>query len=891
MRFFYTLSLAAATLLHRASAEDTTALNPEARAAAPRCAVAGNRIVPPYWVTRQSSLSDAAQCGAVCKSSLLCQSYSVNKDGCSLYLLPLYDSIRQGSNPSTFYDRACATKTDLCNVNGLSTTRPIVDSAVFLDNSWSGCNRLCKKNSACKSFSLGSGTCRLYGRPSYQNVAIDQRSNLAFWDITCALAISTYPAFVTPTSPVPVIKQTEAAVTPTVPPAYTPLVTDSPPFVATGPAPAHGGFANDDDFTDSYTYTEYELPTVTVLGSNPITTGIPQPAFSPAPCMMSTGPQAQFSLLDANFVPLVSKTSNQIGPIAQPTVQPAASDPLSKTDPQAIAFPAFYLQAPAGAPAGTYDLVYAGKTTQYLAMNQKGNIVLTGTSTGPNYVNGLATTIFTFNCNGKIGITQGGTTYSWASGSGLTTATAGGTAHMLALPVNHPVVAKAKRDKTRLLARAKSLQEKLERREQVLQHDLDKRLNSYQTGNAPKCPRAPDNLVPYVRANYKLNQGNVCDNLPDWWQLSPFSFDGSCAVQSLCFDQCQSFGWDSCTGIFTVMAMTSCVSNFGGSWWDIIPLVACTAQATYFSVYAGTNPGRELFNTAQKSMCVCYCSNIGDTCAYSENNFYCVNLKGTDNNNCGNCGRQCPPNTTCKGGDCGCPGDQCGKTCLNLANNPNNCGKCGNVCNPKYCVNGQCYVPQPGTCAPDPPIRNGDFTNANFYQDWETGVLPNQPGCTAGGNVIIGRSVDAGDSKNFFPQMSSLPSSGCAASIIQRQVKLCPGFNYQLKFNARYIAGKTVGAGTFTGTAKCSITWALGTAVTATNFGNFQHNSWDVSDARYKDYPPWTFNVKKGDPGLTKKSENFFVDLIGVVYCTPQKADDGGAIIVGGIDIEQIGTV
>ncbi|GAB0138702.1 hypothetical protein EsDP_00006928 [Epichloe bromicola] len=721
---------------------------------------------------------------------------------------------------------------------------------------------------------------------------VDDRSNFAFWDVNCAVAIADYPAFYTPTSTVPEIKFTEAVKTATVPAEYTPLVTDSPPYTPTGPAPAHGGYANDDELTDSYTYTEFELPTLAAMGSNPVTTGIPQPTYEPAPCMMSIGPQAQFTLLDSNFVPIVSKTMNQIGPVAQPTVQPAASDPLSGTNPQDITFPAFYLQAPAGAPpADTYDLVYAGKTTQYVAMNRSGRLVLTGQSTGARYANNLITTIFGTDCNGKMTIKLGGQAYSWASDGRYIQATpGGGKGHMLALPVNHPTVEKAKRDKNRLLVRAKTLQDKLERRGKIVARDLEKRLNGYQTGVAPKCPAAPDNLVPYVKAGYELNQANVCDNLPDWWQLSPFSFDGSCLVQSLCFDQCQSYGWESCTGIFTVMAMTSCVKNFGGSWWDIIPLVACTAQATYFSVYTGTRPGKDLFYKAQKSMCVCYCGNIGDTCLKQDGNFYCVNLKGGDDNNCGNCGRQCGPNTKCRGGECGCPGDQCGKTCLDLRNNPNNCGKCGNVCNPKYCVNGSCYVPQPGTCAPDPPIVNGDFKD-NWFTNWELDVLPNQPGCTKGDNVIVGGSIDYQDSHNFFPRMSNLPGSGCAASIVQRKVKLCPGFKYELKFNARYVAGQTTSAGTFTGTAKCTITWALGTDVSATNFGPYRSNTRDISDPRYQTYPGWTFNINKGDAGVTKKSENFFVDLIGVVYCTPRKADDGGAVVVSGIDIQQVGTV
>lgn len=204
-------------------------------------------------------------------------------------------------------------------------------------------------------------------------------------------------------------------------------------------------------------------------------------------------------------------------------------------------------------------------------------------------------------------------------------------------------------------------------------------------------------------------------------------------------------------------------------------------------------------------------------------------------------------------------------------------------------VDGSCYVPQPGECTPDPPIQNGDFTATPWLQNWETGELPNQPGCTFGDNVKVGTAYDNGNDHVVSPQFINLPSTGCAATVIQRKVKLCPTYNYKLKFNARYVSGLTVSAGTFTGTAKCKVSWVLGTDVSPTNFSPYQSHTWDISDSRYQTYDGWTFNVHKGDAGLTKKSENFFVDLTMVVYCTPQKENDGAALSISGIVIEQYG--
>jgi hypothetical protein len=73
--------------------------------------------------------------------------------------------------------------------------------------------------------------------------------------------------------------------------------------------------------------------------------------------------------------------------------------------------------------------------------------------------------------------------------------------------------------------------------------------------------------------------------------------------------------------------------------------VACVAQASYFTGVAATSKGRELFYKSQKSMCRCFCSNPKDTCAFSETDFYCTDIHGNDDENCGNCGRTCGPNT------------------------------------------------------------------------------------------------------------------------------------------------------------------------------------------------------------------------------------------------------
>lgn len=85
MRFFPSVALVA-TLAWSAAAEG---IELEARAAPkPQCGMSGSRFLPPYYSSKQASLTDAGQCGALCKGSWLCQSYAVGKGVCNLYILP-----------------------------------------------------------------------------------------------------------------------------------------------------------------------------------------------------------------------------------------------------------------------------------------------------------------------------------------------------------------------------------------------------------------------------------------------------------------------------------------------------------------------------------------------------------------------------------------------------------------------------------------------------------------------------------------------------------------------------------------------------------------------------------------------------------------------------------
>jgi hypothetical protein len=326
---------------------------------------------------------------------------------------------------------------------------------------------------------------------------------------------------------------------------------------------------------------------------------------------------------------MVSKT-NSIGPLLQPTIAPAPGDPL--LSPADLVLPAFYLQEKPGV-AGAYDMIYAGDTIQFVAMTTTGNVVLVDASTGSTSVDNSVTTIFNVDCYGVISITYDGSKYTWSTdGQSCTMVEASTPANnMKALPVTIPGAQVAPNNNKRN------------------QDQLDKLLSladskghaKRQAGSsAQTCSNTPAGLEYETKSTYVLDTGNFCNDISDYWSLSPFDFTGSCEIQSLCYDQCQDFSWAGCNAIFSYAMLLSCADNFE-NWWQVVEAVACAAQAAYFTSVAATSTGAGFYNTAQASMCACFCTDPPDTCVFSTGGFYCADINGSDNDNCGGCGTQC----------------------------------------------------------------------------------------------------------------------------------------------------------------------------------------------------------------------------------------------------------
>lgn len=95
---------------------------------------------------------------------------------------------------NTFYDKKCATGTDVCQVNGDRSllNRAFSTSTKLTDNSFKGCSELCKKTSGCQAFSIElatGGACRLYKNALVKDFTPNPKNTNIFWDVNCPRAV------------------------------------------------------------------------------------------------------------------------------------------------------------------------------------------------------------------------------------------------------------------------------------------------------------------------------------------------------------------------------------------------------------------------------------------------------------------------------------------------------------------------------------------------------------------------------------------------------------------------------------------------------------------------------------------------------------------------------
>jgi hypothetical protein len=170
------------------------------------------------------------------------------------------------------------------------------------------------------------------------------------------------------------------------------------------------------------------------------------------------------------------------------------------------------------------------------------------------------------------------------------------------------------------------------------------------------------------------------------------------------------------------------------------------------------------------------------------------------------------------------------------------------------------------------------------------------PGCSLGDNIkFLGANyLASGKSEpSLSVQMQNLPGQGCAAALVQKQVKMCPGIKYELSFAMGYV--NKVSDSQVVSNADCTVRWLTGTPGSWNSNDNYQSSpNYEIgfNHPSYKSFGPWTLHVSEGDLGVTKKKKkkNLFVDLTAVIQCTGP-AGGAGLFVVRDIQLNQVGFV
>ncbi|CAK1362944.1 hypothetical protein CB0940_04911 [Cercospora beticola] len=485
------------------------------------------------------------------------------------------------------------------------------------------------------------------------------------------------------------------------------------------------------------------------MGSPPASAGFPQPTANNAPCMIDpTKKTEQFNLLDYEFMPIVASGTTTLIPLAAPTSEAQAN---AMGDASKYPLPVYYFEKPANAPDGVYDIVMlVGSTPRYLAKLNNGRVVLTTTSTGARVQTRqgqqMQTTVFKVDCMSKITAVQNGQAYYFDKSGRNVQLTAGTAAKGM---IAHSLKAGTKAHR--------------------------KRRSLYNEGLQPRCGKYPEQLTAKARKNAPPATSNGCSGLGYW--APDFTFGSSCNKHDLCYENCESGTWDNCNqDFFDDMINEGCLSK--KHWYMWLIWGACNKAAEAYALAAATWPGAKAFVESGAKRCECSCPSPQFICgADGSDKSYCANIFSNEQTNCGACGRTCPEGSKCKGGNCVCPIDQCGKTCLDLRQNPFHCGKCNNACpdDKPYCLKGTC-IAAPKECIAGLPNPNFE---GDWRKDWQTSVWSD----TIFGNTPTTGYNEAYDHPGQYHFYILTPrGGGITTNTFSTTITACPNKRYKLGF-------------------------------------------------------------------------------------------------------------
>lgn len=198
---------------------------------------------------------------------------------------------------------------------------------------------------------------------------------------------------------------------------------------------------------------------------------------------------------------------------------------------------------------------------------------------------------------------------------------------------------------------------------------------------------------------------------------------------------------------------------------------ACIKAAELYANVVASPIGAKAFIDTGRNRCTCMCPNPTLLCGTTAENAYCTNIFSNERENCGGCGRTCPEGTKCKGGNCVCPIDQCGSTCLDLRQNPFHCGACNNAClsAEPCCTKGAC-IAAPKECVAG---LSNPTSQSDFEQDWKVDACAD---CRTG--------YDEGYDKNGESEVFVVTPKDKGHSVVEFSTMMtaCPGQNYKLGF-------------------------------------------------------------------------------------------------------------
>ena len=249
--------------------------------------------------------------------------------------------------------------------------------------------------------------------------------------------------------------------------------------------------------------------------------------------------KSRFRLLGPGSMPLIVGPEQQLQPLrAQPTGEDGYAQAKRYVNNMAEA-PEFFFQPSLDAPEGLYDLVLAGRDMLYLAKASNGRLVLTSNSTGADVkdIDGQSavTSIFTVDCDGRIGVMHEGISYSWninadGRGTSFTTGAHSSDSTMIAFSSD---------------AFGTSDDNHLELRSLVKRDTV----------------RCVPPARAFTRENARAPSANGCGSKASHHIVPELWFHNCCNDHDYCYDNCNENSCDHCNDLFYTCMKHRCASG------------------------------------------------------------------------------------------------------------------------------------------------------------------------------------------------------------------------------------------------------------------------------------------------------------------------------------------